>query len=80
MWKIIKFGCQGRISDGGVYRNSQFFEHLTQNRLKSTHPYWDSNLRQPKIPIVFVGDDAFPLSKHSMKPMGNKNKLKKPHF
>lgn len=75
----VDVGCQGRISDGGVYRNSSFFEALTQNQLKlpppkplpsSNDPQWDENgVEEPEpVPYVFVGDDAFPLSQHCMKP------------
>lgn len=60
-------GCQGRISDGGVFNNTSFKEQLDMNALHlpahrplpgRTHP----------IQYVFVGDEAFQLSVHLMKP------------
>lgn len=60
-------GCQGRISDGGVFRNSLLYEKLETNAL---------NLPAPSVlpgsgeiaPYVFVADNAFPLSTNIMKP------------
>ena len=79
---VAEVGCQGRISDGGVYRNSSFYSALKENKLnlpdpqplpQSSDPYWEFHQDNDEIPIVFVGDDAFPLSEHCMKPYGLKN-------
>ena len=40
---------------------------------QSSDPYWEFHQDNDEIPIVFVGDDAFPLSEHCMKPNGLKN-------
>lgn len=60
-------GCQGRISDGGVFRNTSFYQKLQNNELNLPN---DQSLpgRQQNIPFVFVADDAFPLQRHIMKP------------
>ena len=69
-------GCQGRISDGGVYRNSFFYKATQENLLDlppdkplpvSNNPYYDSQNTEP-MPYVFLADDAFPLGKHCLKP------------
>lgn len=60
-------GCQGRISDGGVFRNSLLFQRLSRG---------DLNLPAPSplpgcddaMPYVFVADNAFPLHTNIMKP------------
>ena len=75
---IAEVGCQGRISDGDVYRNYNFFKALKQNKLNLPHPqelpknsdlFWSSvSNNEEKIPMVFVADDAFPLDIHTMKP------------
>jgi hypothetical protein len=58
-------GCQGRISDSGVMRNTLFWSKLVNGKPKPKplpsspslfHP--DSN---SPIPYFFVGHDAFPL-------------------
>lgn len=60
-------GSQGRISDGGVFRNSLLWQKICSN---------DLNL-PPSTPLpgstkptsyVFLGDGAFALSTHVMKP------------
>lgn len=60
-------GCQGRISDGGVFRNTSLFQKLEQDTLNIPHP---NNLpgRNKPTPYVFVGDEAFALRSNLMKP------------
>ncbi|RVE54881.1 hypothetical protein evm_000248 [Chilo suppressalis] len=60
-------GCQGRISDGGVFRNSSLFEKLERDALHIPGP---SALPGSDImaPYVFVADNAFPLHTNIMKP------------
>nr|XP_034194023.1 protein ALP1-like [Osmia lignaria] len=60
-------GCQGRISDGGVFQNSKFNELLTNIKMKLPG---DCALpgRTRESPFVFLGDDAFPLTRNIMKP------------
>jgi len=59
-------GCQGRISDGGVFKNSRLWKDIQNNGL---HLPNEDNLpnRQMKVPYVFVGDDAFSLQENLMK-------------
>jgi len=60
-------GCQGRISDGGVFRNTSLFKKLEKNDLGIPNP---NNLpgRNKHVPYVFVADDAFPLKNNLLKP------------
>ena len=66
-------GCQGHISDGGVFRNYDFYGALGRNELNlplptevlPLNPGWNST--EP-LPFVFVGDDAFPITNFCMKP------------
>ena len=70
-------GCQGRISDGGVYRNSTFYKALENGSFNlpdllplpgSDDPQWMFDKCNESIPYVLVADDAFPLGRHCMKP------------
>ena len=70
-------GCQGRISDGGVYRNSTFYKALENGSLSlpdpvplpgSDDPQWMFDQCNEPIPYLLVADDAFPLGIHCMKP------------
>ena len=63
---FINVGCQGRISDGGVYNNSAI-ENGTLNlpdscELPIIDTAWSDEIDEMKIPFLFVADDAFALS------------------
>lgn len=60
-------GCQGRISDGGVFRFTSFCEKLESNNLNLPKPRALAEGRIP-VPYVIVADDAFALSDNIMKP------------
>jgi hypothetical protein len=75
-------GCQGRISDSGVMRNTLFWSKLVNGKLNLPKPkplpssgsspslfHSDSNV---PIPYFFAGDDAFPLETSVMKPFAQR--------
>lgn len=72
-------GCQGRISDGGVFDSTQFKQCLDDNTMKLPVPQALPGQQVP-APYVFVADDAFPLKENIMKPFpgtqpkGSKNR------
>eukprot|EP00794_Sanderia_malayensis_P017912 gene17912-biopygen12902 len=70
-------GCQGRISDGGVYRNSMLHQMLCNGDMNlpsprplpnSNNPAWEPFESDVPVPYVFVADNAFPLGRNCMKP------------
>lgn len=73
---FVDVGCQGRISDGGVYRNCFFYRATQENMLGlpparplpvSNNPFYNDQDTEP-MPYVFLADDAFPLGEHCLKP------------
>lgn len=64
---MCDFGTNGRVSDGGVLKNTNFFGKLQNNLLKIPNAEIIRNTSR-KLPYVFVGDDAFPLRVDLMKP------------
>ena len=71
---FIDVGCQGRISDGGVFRNTELYNRLVSDELnlpdpmELQNPVWNFTAELMSAPFVIVGDEAFPLNKHLMKP------------
>lgn len=63
----IHTGINGRLSDGGVLRETDFYDKLENGTLNLPPP---SSMEKSaiKLPYVFIGDDAFPLSENIMKP------------
>lgn len=60
-------GCQGRISDGGVFRNTSLFQKM-ENNAANFPSACNLSGRVIRVPYVIVADDAFPLNTHIMKP------------
>lgn len=71
----VNIGMNGRLSDGGVYRESDLFSAIEQNQLNIPE---DKPLpfRTKPVPYVIVADAAFPLSTHIMKPFPFRNMQK----
>lgn len=64
----VDVGCQGRISDGGVFKNTQLFKKLEEKSLRIPPP---TILHVPyavKLPYYILGDKAFALNEYTLKP------------
>ena len=61
----IDVGCNGRISDGGVYRNSSLSRAINEDTLGIPPP---TMVGEYPLPFVIVADDAFPLKTNLLKP------------
>ena len=78
--------CKGRISDRAVLRNTDFFKALERQKLNIPQPAElpndDVNYEdwRPIIPYYFVGDNAFSLCEHLMKPYPNRGQSESQRF
>ena len=67
----VDIGSNGRVSDGGVFRNSTLSSLLSENKLQVPAP-------KPlpggtfSVPHLIVADDAFPLKVNIMKPYSHR--------
>lgn len=63
----VDVGCNGRVSDGGVFRNCSLGQALEQGDIKfpDAEPLPGCN---GKMPYYIVGDEAFPLKSYLQKP------------
>ncbi|KAL1492534.1 hypothetical protein ABEB36_010774 [Hypothenemus hampei] len=64
-------GINGRISDGGVFRESNLRKALDDGSL-NLPPNQALPGRTSEIPFVLIADDAFPLTDRIMKPYPNR--------
>ncbi|KAL7637993.1 UNVERIFIED_CONTAM: hypothetical protein RMT77_011606 [Armadillidium vulgare] len=64
---FVDCGCQGRLGDSAVYRNTELFKKVENGELNLPR---DEVLKERNkcVPYVFVGDDAFALSNQILKP------------
>lgn len=60
-------GSQGRISDGGILKNSELWKKIEQKSLNIPQPTPLPG-RQNAVPYVILGDEAFALHENVMKP------------
>lgn len=63
----IDVGCNGRISDGGVFNNCSLHSALTNDELNLPQPIPLPGREKP-VPYVIVADDAFAMKPYLMKP------------
>lgn len=60
-------GCQGQISDGGVFKYTTFCHELESGKLDLPAPQALPGQTE-RLQFIFVADDAFALSANIMKP------------
>lgn len=68
----IDVGCNGRVSDGGVFNNCTLSSALINNELDLPNPTPLPG-RQKPIPYLIVADDAFAMKPYLIKPYPYKN-------
>ena len=69
---MIDVGSYGRQSDGGVFGNSGLGKAMAGNRLVlPPNRSLDGSTRP--MPFVFIGDEAFPLQYHLLRPYPGRN-------
>ena len=61
-------GAQGRVSDGGVFRNCSLSHALSDNTLGIPPPRCPAGWTGPPLPYTILADEAFPLKENIMRP------------
>lgn len=64
----VDVGKQGRISDGGIITSTKFYDLLSNNLLQIPN----NQETEENLNFVFVGDEAFALQQHILKPYSQK--------
>ena len=70
---MVDIGDAGRRSDGGVLSNSAFGRALEDNSLSFPPSDPLPGMPSSQVPYVIVGDEAFPLKQHIMRPYPGRN-------
>ena len=68
----MDIGCNGRISDGGVFRKCSLSKALEEKSLNIPAPRTLPG-RSDLIPYMLVADEAFPLKEYIMKLYSQRN-------
>uniref|UniRef100_A0A182NVM3 DDE Tnp4 domain-containing protein n=1 Tax=Anopheles dirus TaxID=7168 RepID=A0A182NVM3_9DIPT len=69
----VDVGCKGRISDGGVLRQSEIYNMLERDELNIPPPSKLSPHHTIAVPYMLLGDKAFPLKKYCLRPYSMRN-------
>jgi hypothetical protein len=70
----VEAGAHGSSSDSNVFKNSTFGKLLDSNKLNIPDPrVLPSDAEGLSMPFVLVGDEAFALSEHVLRPYPNIN-------
>lgn len=64
----VDVGSYGKSNDSTVFQESLFYKNVMEGTFNIPEPRPISNVDTTGLPFVFVGDDAFGLSKHVMRP------------
>ena len=76
----VNVGCQGRISDDGVFKNSELYHLLVNGEINLpdsrqlpdfsslNNSFLVESNRESEVPYIVVADDAFTLIAYYMKP------------
>ena len=69
----VEVGAYGLSSDSNVFRSSTFGKLVESNKLNIPDPrVLPSDAEGLSMPFVLVGDEAFALSEHVLRPYPNK--------
>ena len=69
----IDLGGFGRQSDGGVFSNLIFGASFEEGRMGLPNLSASPETREPELPFVLVGDEAFPLKNYLLRPYPGNN-------
>nr|CAI5818962.1 unnamed protein product [Callosobruchus analis] len=68
----IDVGAFGKDSDSAIFEKSDFYRKIENNDLHLPKEKPLPGTEMPNIPLMFIGDEAFSLSKHVMRPFSGK--------
>jgi len=75
----VNAGCNGRVSDGGVYNNSGLSTAIQNNTLDFPKDQFLPGTHD-KVPYVIIADEAFKATRVLMKPWGQRTSKQKKIF
>lgn len=64
----VDIGSKGRISDGGVFKNTNLYNKLEKKELKIPSPIILQAPYTVEVPYFILGDKAFALNEYTLKP------------
>lgn len=66
----VYVGSYGKECDSSIFKDSILWKSIKSNKLELPDEKCLPGTENPKLPYFFVGDEAFGLNKHLMRPFG----------
>ncbi|XP_039300967.1 protein ANTAGONIST OF LIKE HETEROCHROMATIN PROTEIN 1-like [Nilaparvata lugens] len=66
----VNVGSYGKECDSSIFKESTLWKSIDSKKLELPDEMCLLGSESPKMPYFFVGDEAFGLNKHSMRPFG----------
>ena len=70
---MVDVGANGRVSDGGVFSNAEFYRRLVNNKFHIPQPDSLTGSEMKQSYVFLADDDAFPIMENLMKIFSRKN-------
>lgn len=72
---FVDIGAYGKDCDSSILQETPFWKSLQENTLEIPKPAPLTENGSAPLPYVFLGDEAFPLTTHLLRPYGRRNDL-----
>lgn len=69
----VNIGSYGKDCDSAIFKRSEIWKSIVTGRHQFPEPKCLTETESPKVPYFFVGDKAFVLHKHLLRPFGGSN-------
>lgn len=67
---FVDIGSYGKDCDASIFKKSSLWQSIERNTQQLPEDKCLSGTQSPKVPYFFVGDEAFGLHKHLLRPFG----------
>lgn len=69
----VDIGAYGKDCDSNIFKESSFWTSVTKGNIQLPEEECLPGATNPKVPYFLVGDEAFALHKHLLRPYGGHN-------
>jgi len=68
----VNIGSYGKNCDSNIFKNCSLWSGIKNNEVRIPEEKCFLGTTSPKVPYILVGDEAFGLDRHLLRPYGGK--------